>query len=580
MAAGQIPASGRAPSQAHAGKASGAKRSMLSRALMFVAIAGLTASALTLAWAGPLTPFAKAASTGGCDAGCVYAWGANNVHQTDTQATTPNGVVAVSAAGEMGMALTWDGRVFAWGDDNSGQTEVPMGLSGVKAIAAGGMFGAALKSDGSVLVWGDKFNSTHVTAVPAAAKSGVVAIAAGLGSVFALKSNGTIVAWGSNGYGQLNTPAVALKSISASGQVLGLKADGTVVAWGWNHHGQATVPSGLSGVTAVAAGFTFSAALLSNGSIAAWGDNSVGQLNVPCKLYNFATKTCVQMVTGFTAIAAGDDFGLGLKSDGSVVTWGDNSHGQTTFPSNHTNSGTISIAAGSDFSVGVWRKPGAPAAPGNVSASAGDASAQVTFYGTGDEGGAPITISTVTSSPGGKTCTATGDFNGPKSCVVQGLTNGTSYTFTVTSTNGLGTSAPSAASNAVTPGVGKVFSLTITFPPSPTAPAPNVPASSEGAPVATPVPAEPTAQASATNPAGAVASLGPDASLIAAAPAASSGGSGSGSNSNSGGGSSSGSGGGVSVPLLIVGGVLVVVVGLLGGAAGAVFLRSRRAVKG
>jgi alpha-tubulin suppressor-like RCC1 family protein len=40
-----------------------------------------------------------------------------------------------------------------------------------------------------------------------------------------------------------------------------LKSDGTVVAWGSNYKGQTTVPSGLSGVTAIAAGGDHTVAL-------------------------------------------------------------------------------------------------------------------------------------------------------------------------------------------------------------------------------------------------------------------------------------------------------------------------------
>ena len=365
------------------------------------------------------------------------------------------------------MALTWEGKVIAWGDNNSGQTNVPAGLTGVKAIAAGGTFAVALKSDGSVIVWGD--NSAHVKDVPAAAQSGVVGIAAGLGCVFALKSDGTIVAWGSNVYGQTTIPLIPikignlikfvplsnLKSLSASGQVLGLTQGGTVYGWGWNNHSQATVPSGLPAITAVSAGFTFSMALRSDGTIAAWGDNSAAQLATPCALYNFLTKKCVMPVSGFTAIAAGDKHGLALKG-GYIYAWGDNSYGQTTVPDFWKQGGMTQVAAGSDFSLALYGMPRLPGAPATINASAGNGSATVNWAGM-YTGGLPLLHCTITASPGGKTAVVpcdTLDASGWAHGVINGLTNGTTYTFTVSSTNVMGTSGQSVPSNPVTPTAG------------------------------------------------------------------------------------------------------------------------------
>jgi hypothetical protein len=90
--------------------------------------------------------------------------------------------------------------------------------------------------------------------------------------------------------------------------------------------------------------------------------------------------------------------------------------------------------------------PTAPSVPTSVSATAGDASATVTFSAPASNGGAPVTSYTVTSTPDNVVATGA-----TSPIVVGGLANNTAYTFTVTATNSAGTSTASAASNVVTP---------------------------------------------------------------------------------------------------------------------------------
>jgi hypothetical protein len=91
--------------------------------------------------------------------------------------------------------------------------------------------------------------------------------------------------------------------------------------------------------------------------------------------------------------------------------------------------------------------PGLPGAPTGVTAVRADSSAVVSWSAPASDGGSTITGYTVTSTPGGPTCTTAGAL----SCTVSGLANGTAYTFTVTATNGAGTGPPSTASSRVTP---------------------------------------------------------------------------------------------------------------------------------
>ena len=119
------------------------------------------------------------------------------------------------------------------------------------------------------------------------------------------------------------------------------------------------------------------------------------------------------------------------------------------------NTGPAAYASGSTHNVAI---PTAPSAPTIGTATPGDAQAHVTFTAPGNNGGSAITTYTAIANPGG----AFGTCAGPAACTatVTGLTNGDAYTFTVTATNAIGTSAASGPSNSVTP----KGNQTITFP--------------------------------------------------------------------------------------------------------------------
>ncbi len=98
--------------------------------------------------------------------------------------------------------------------------------------------------------------------------------------------------------------------------------------------------------THIAAGGGFSVGLKSDGSLWTWGDNTYGALgesrtvtNIPVRL---GTDTWV-------AIATGSRHVLAIKSDGSLWAWGDNAHGQC---GNAVSGGTVTAPV----QVGTYSK--------------------------------------------------------------------------------------------------------------------------------------------------------------------------------------------------------------------------------
>ncbi len=89
-----------------------------------------------------------------------------------------------------------------------------------------------------------------------------------------------------------------------------------------------------------------------------------------------------------------------------------------------------------------------PDAPTNVTATAGNGRATVSFSAPVNNGGSPVISYTVTASPGNITASGTSS-----PITITGLTNGTGYTFTVKATNAAGNSVQSSLSNSVTPRV-------------------------------------------------------------------------------------------------------------------------------
>jgi alpha-tubulin suppressor-like RCC1 family protein len=287
-----------------------------------------------------------------------------------------SGISAVAGGSQHSLALLSGDTVDAWGCNQEGQlgtgtssgpetcgtracSRVPVGVSGlssVTAISAGGNgadeeneHSMALISNGTVKTWGDdEFGQLGVgkapetcptgptTSTPCSTKAvtvkvtatanltGVIAISAGGEHSLALLSGGTVDSWGANRSGQLGDGSTKGPD-KCELEPCAKKAEAV---------------SGLTGVTAIAAGGEHSLALLSNGTVEAWGANESGQLGdgtstgpETCGEGTEAhacsrTPVAVSGLSGVVAIAAGNEHSLALLSNGTVEAWGDNFYGQ------------------------------------------------------------------------------------------------------------------------------------------------------------------------------------------------------------------------------------------------------------
>ena len=284
-----------------------------------------------------------------CELGRIFAWGENNFGQT----TVPSSLRRtrdISAGCNHVLAINENRQVVAWGSNSFGQRAVPASVTAVLAVAAGCDHSLALRTDGSVAAWG--YNGYGQTNVPAGANGSVAQIAAGANHSGVRKTNGSLVLWGRNADGECNVPA-GIGSVSklalGGAHSMGLRSDGTLVCWGLNNFGQCNIPAIGGAVIDIAAGCYHSVGLRSDGTVRAWGSSIFGQTSVPAGL------------SDVIKIAAGSSqHTVALRSNGTVVSWGWNAFGQTAVPA--AVNGVSQISAGGTSSVA--------SAPGTVDCNA------------------------------------------------------------------------------------------------------------------------------------------------------------------------------------------------------------------
>lgn len=253
--------------------------------------------------------------------------------------------------------------LMVWGDNTNGQiSNAPDGR--FKAVTGGAINGLALRWDGSPVLWGSGPIGPPTTP-DAIAVEKFLAADISRDDVVLIRQNRTLAAFGHN-EAVINVPVGTYRSVSiAVPYAVAIAEDGTLATWGSNSFTLTTgeIVTGLLNAPKtgrfkeVSAIVIYSLALQVDGSLYGWGCCGSGTpINIFSGFFSGWAPTPEDQTIyyipdqKFKAISAGNRHALAIRSNGTVMGWGDNSGGALT-PPEHVRFNTV--AAGFGFSIGL-----------------------------------------------------------------------------------------------------------------------------------------------------------------------------------------------------------------------------------
>lgn len=295
----------------------------------------------------------------------------------------------------MGELFTWGYAVGgALGDGTTTSRSSPGSVAGGgtnwSIVSMGRCYGAGIKTDGTLWTWGANNNgqlgngNTTARSSPGTTAGGGTtwcAVSAGVSHVLAIKTDGTLWTWGSNNSGELGigtsfTPRSSPGTVAGGGTTwcfisagtsssAAIKTDGSLWTWGWNSCGRlgdssttdrsspGTVDGGGNTWCKVSVKYNSSLALKTNGSLWSWGYNGFGQLGDETTTNRSSPGQVVPGSTNWVNISSGGYHSAGIKSDGTLWTWGAASFGRLGDGTSTNRSCPGTVAGGGSNWCGV-----------------------------------------------------------------------------------------------------------------------------------------------------------------------------------------------------------------------------------
>jgi alpha-tubulin suppressor-like RCC1 family protein len=200
------------------------------------------------------------------------------------------------------------------------------------------------------------------------------------GSSSSGSSSGGFDAGACGGDAGASTALFAIAGYNASAQV---DTDTSIFAWGYNvalgtgNLSYQLTPAEVPGCgwVKLALGDSHTLAVKKDGTLWSWGENELGQLGYANNEQNVTLPAQVGLDTNWASVAAGAEYSLAIKTDGTLWAWGDDKYGQlglgtiqgaqaqtptqvgtdtnwATVSANYT--GTLTLATKTDGTLWAW----------------------------------------------------------------------------------------------------------------------------------------------------------------------------------------------------------------------------------